>query len=105
MDDPEHLTELVRAFNKLAASYKLSLSFSVHPRTRKRLQAGRHKLHKLIRTMPPLGFFDYVALQKAAFCTLSDSGTIAEEASILGFPAVTCARRTNGPKAWTKGLS
>ena len=103
VDAPEHLASLVEALNQLATRYRFPLVFSVHPRTRKRLQTGRHKLHKLICTMPPLGFLDYVALEKSAFCTLSDSGTIAEEASLLGFPAITVREAHERPEAMDEG--
>lgn len=103
VDDPVHLKSLVAALNALAAHYRFPLIFSVHPRTRKRLEAGGHKLNRLIRTMPPLGFFDYVALQKNAGCTLSDSGTIAEESSILGFPAVTVREAHERPEGMDEG--
>ena len=103
VDDPVHLKSLVAALNALAAHYRFPLIFSVHPRTRKRLEAGGHKLNRLIRTMPPLGFFDYVALQKNACCTLSDSGTIAEESSILGFPAVTVREAHERPEGMDEG--
>ena len=103
VDNPVHLASLVDALNALAKKYRLPLIFSVHPRTRKRLEAGRHKLHKLIQSMPPLGFLDYVALQKDAFCTLSDSGTIAEESSILGFPAITVRQAHERPEGMDEG--
>lgn len=104
VDAPEHLASLVTALNALATRYRLPLIFSVHPRTRKRLQSGRHKLHKLVRTMPPLGFLDYNALQKNAFCTLSDSGTIAEEASLLAFPAITVREAHERPEGMDEGV-
>lgn len=103
VDAPENLASLVEALNLLATRYRFPLVFSVHPRTQKRLQAGRHKLHKLIRALPPLGFLEYVALQTSAFCTLSDSGTIAEEASLLGFPAVTVREAHERPEAMDEG--
>ena len=103
MHNPFHLRSLVAALNALAVKYRHPLIFSVHPRTRKRLEAGRHKLHKLVRPMPPLGFFDYVALQKDAFCTVSDSGTITEESSILGFPAVTVREAHERPEGMDEG--
>ena len=103
VDDAAHLRSLVEALDALARKYRLPLVFSVHPRTRKRLDAGRHRLHKLVRAMPPLGFFDYVALQQHAFCTLSDSGTIAEESSILGFPAVTVREAHERPEGMDEG--
>lgn len=104
VDTPEHLASLVTALNALATRYRVPLVFSMHPRTRKRLQSGRHKLHKLVRTMPPLGFLDYNALQKSAFCTLSDSGTIAEEASLLAFPAITVREAHERPEGMDEGV-
>jgi UDP-N-acetylglucosamine 2-epimerase (non-hydrolysing) len=104
VDDPGHLTDLVAALNALARKYRFPLIFSVHPRTRLRLRSGRHRLHQLVRTMPPLGFFDYVALQKDAFCTLSDSGTIAEESSLLGFPAITVREAHERPEGMDEGV-
>ena len=103
MDDPARLGSLVEALNALAERYGHPLVFSVHPRTRKRLEAGGHRLHELVQAMPPLGFFDYVALQKDAFCTLSDSGTITEESSILGFPAVTVREAHERPEGMDEG--
>jgi UDP-N-acetylglucosamine 2-epimerase len=103
VDDPVHLASLVRALNALAQRYRYPLVFSVHPRTRKRLEAGRHKLHKLVRPLPPLGYFDYVALQKEAFCTISDSGTITEESSLLGFPALTVREAHERPEGMDEG--
>ncbi len=95
--------KLMDALNSLAEIYQMPLIFSVHPRTRKRLNKGYSKLHSLVRTMPPLGFIDYVALQKDSFCVLSDSGTISEESSILGFPAVTLREAHERPEAMDEG--
>jgi UDP-N-acetylglucosamine 2-epimerase (non-hydrolysing) len=103
VDDPEHLASLVAALNALAKEYRVPLIFSVHPRTRKRLEGGRHRLHKLIRAMPPMGFFDYVALQKDALCAVSDSGTITEESSILSFPAITVRQAHERPEGMDEG--
>ena len=103
VDDPRHLRQLVQALNALARRYGYPLIFSCHPRTRQRLQKGRCKLDRRVRLMPPLGFFDYVALQKSAFCTLSDSGTITEESSILGFPAVTVREAHERPEGMDEG--
>lgn len=103
VDDPVHLACLVKALGLLARKYRYPLVFSVHPRTRKRLKEGGHKLHRLVQAMPPLGFFDYVALQRNAFCTLSDSGTITEEASLLGFPAVTVREAHERPEGMDEG--
>ena len=103
VDNAAHLRELVTALNALAKRYRHPLIFSLHPRTRKRLEAARLKLHALVRTMPPLGFFDYVALQRQAFCTISDSGTITEESSLLGFPAITARQAHERPEGMDEG--
>ncbi|MCX7865600.1 MAG: UDP-N-acetylglucosamine 2-epimerase (non-hydrolyzing) [Limisphaera sp.] len=103
VDDPQHLRQLVRALNALARQYRFPLIFSCHPRTRQRLQQSKLKLQPEVRLMPPLGFFDYVALQKSAYCTLSDSGTITEESSILGFPAVTVREAHERPEGMDEG--
>lgn len=103
VDEPRHLRQLVQGLNALARQYRFPLIFSCHPRTRQRLQKSRLKLHGLVRLMPPLGFFDYVALQKSAYCTLSDSGTITEESSILGFPAVTVREAHERPEGMDEG--
>ncbi len=103
VDEIEHLRQLVRALNTLARQYGFPLIFSCHPRTRQRLRKSRLKLRPQVRLMPPLGFFDYVALQKSAYCTLSDSGTITEESSILGFPAVTVREAHERPEGMDEG--
>jgi len=103
VDDAAHLASLVGALDALAATYGFPLVFSVHPRTRKRLEADGHRLHPLIQPMPPMGFFDYVALQKDAFCSVSDSGTITEESSILGFRAINVRQAHERPEGMDEG--
>lgn len=100
VDDVARLQGLLDALEAVAKTYKYPLVFSVHPRTRKRL---RRRPHSLIRTMAPMGFFDYVALQKSACCTLSDSGTLAEESSLLGFPAVMLRESHERPEGVDAG--
>lgn len=104
VDNPAHLQSLVAGLNTLARRYHFPLIFSMHPRTRKRIESGRHKLHKLVRAMPPLGFLDYISLQKHAFCTISDSGTITEESAILGFPAITVREAHERPEGMDEGV-
>jgi UDP-N-acetyl-L-fucosamine synthase len=90
VDDPARLGALLGALDAVAARYAVPVIVSTHPRTRKRMEAlGRAQLDERVRFLTPLGFHDYNHLQWRARCTISDSGTIAEEASILGFPAVT----------------
>lgn len=88
VDDPFQLQELVTTLNNLAKIEKKRVIFSVHPRTRKRLEAGDFSLDPLIQTLRPLGFHDYNALQKDAYAVLSDSGSIDEESTLLNFYAL-----------------
>lgn len=103
VDIPEHLESIVSALNAVVGAHDLPLVLSTHPRTRRRLESTGTPFDERIRTLPPLGFFDYVALQKQAFCTLSDSGTITEEASILGFPAVNIREAQERPEGMDEG--
>lgn len=90
VDNSSRLTALVDTLNALAEKHDMPVIVSTHPRTRKRLDAlDTRKLDPRVRWMTPFGFHDYNKLQMDAFCAISDSGTIAEESSILGFPAVT----------------
>ncbi len=90
VDDPSKLTEFLGYIDDLAAKYKLPIIFSVHPRTAKRIQdGGEIQLNPLVRMLKPLGLFDYIALQKNSLMVISDSGTITEECSLLGFRALT----------------
>jgi len=90
VDSAARLLQLVRALNRIAQQYDMPVIVSTHPRTRKRLDALTDvTLDKRVQWMKPFGFHDYNKLQMRAFCAISDSGTIAEESSMLGFPAIT----------------
>lgn len=90
VDSRERLSSLLRALAALARIHERPVIVSTHPRTRKRLDAlGMTGLGGDIRFLEPQGFFDYNRLQTQAFCVVSDSGSITEEAAILDFPAVT----------------
>jgi UDP-N-acetylglucosamine 2-epimerase (non-hydrolysing) len=90
---------LVDTLNTVADKYQLPLIVSTHPRTRKMIEARGIKFNSLIKTMKPLGFNDYVKLQKHAKAVLSDSGTISEESSILGFKALNIRQAHERPEA------
>jgi len=94
---------LVNSLNKVADKYKMPIIFSTHPRTAKKIKEQGIKFNKLIRNIDPLGFFDYIKLQTNAYCVLSDSGTISEEASILNFPAVSIRMSCERPEALDGG--
>lgn len=89
VDNKPRLTALVETLNALAEAHDMPVIISTHPRTRKRLEAFGLGFDARVRDMKPFGFHDYNKLQMNAYCAISDSGTIAEEASILGFPAIT----------------
>lgn len=88
INSDKNFFDLVDTLNTIAETYKLPIVVSVHPRTRKRIQEESIKFNSLILLMKPLGFTDYIKLQKEAKTVLSDSGTISEESSILNFPAL-----------------
>lgn len=94
-----NFASLIDSLNTIAGQYRLPVIFSTHPRTRKRLEAKGLVLHPLIETHKPLGYNDYIKLQLHAKAVLSDSGTISEEASILGFPALNIRQAHERPEA------
>jgi UDP-N-acetyl-L-fucosamine synthase len=104
VDSGDNLRDVVSALQGLHDTFGYPVVVSTHPRTRDRLE----KLHLVdasdgIRFLKPFGFFDYNHLQMNAYCAISDSGTISEESSILGFPAVTLRRSIERPEALDTG--
>jgi UDP-N-acetylglucosamine 2-epimerase len=90
VDNGPRLRSLLDTLNALAEKYDMPIIVSTHPRTRNRLEKlDGTTIDARVQYMKPFGFHDYNALQKHCFCAISDSGTIAEESSMLGFPAIT----------------
>lgn len=104
IDNDENFHDLIETLNAISERFKVPIIFSTHPRTRKKLEnSGNIHLDSKIRFIKPLGFLDYVKLQKDAFCVVSDSGTITEESSILDFPAVTIRQAHERPEGMDEG--
>ena len=99
IDNEENFLHLMNSLNKVAETYNLPIIFSTHPRTLKRINDFNIDFNPLIKLVKPLGFFDYVFLQKNALCVLSDSGTISEESAMMDFPAVSIRTSTERPEA------
>lgn len=103
IDNELNFFELMNAVNAMAENYNFPVIFSTHPRSKKYIEQRQFKFHPNVRTLQPFGFADYNHLQQNAFCVVSDSGTIAEEASYFKFPAVSVRTSTERPEALDKG--
>ncbi len=103
IDSETNIDNLFDTLNYLADKFKKPIIFSTHPRTRKAIEEKKVSLNSLIQLHKPFGFFDYLTLQKNAFCVLSDSGTITEESSIMSFPAVNIREAHERPEGMDEG--
>lgn len=103
VDQKSTFFPLMNAVNSVAETFEMPVIFSVHPRSAKKIKDYGFTFNPLVHCMEPLGFLDYCKLQKNAFCVLSDSGTLSEESSILGFSGVLLRTSTERPEALDKG--
>lgn len=105
VDNPERLESVLEALGAVGRTYGLPVLVSTHPRTRQRLESQPEDLKSGLVFHKPFGFHDYVHLQQHARLVLSDSGTISEESSILGFPAISVRDAIERPEAIDTGVT
>jgi len=103
VDQQRKLERFVALINSLAAEHTLPIVISTHPRTRKRLNEIGAQIRPEVQLRDPMGLFDFVQLEMCARATLSDSGTITEESSILGFPALNIREMHERPEGMEEG--
>ena len=103
VENPKSLKKLIDSLEKIIDVYGHRIIFSTHPRTRKSIKKNKFKINSKISLLNPLSFTDYVNLQLNSLVTLSDSGTISEESSILGFKALNIRESHERPEAMEEG--
>ncbi|MBA3678624.1 UDP-N-acetylglucosamine 2-epimerase (non-hydrolyzing) [Candidatus Saccharibacteria bacterium] len=98
VDNTNNLSEIVKSLNKIATLYNIPVILSAHPRMLDRMEKNKFVLDDRVIVHKPFGFFDYMKLQMNSKCVISDSGTISEESSIMGFPAITLRNTIERPE-------
>jgi len=104
VDSESNFTDLLESIDEMGNVYQMPIIVSMHPRTRKKLEAMNYaSTNPLVRFSKPYGFHEYNKLQMEAFCVISDSGTIAEEGSLLNIPAITIRQAHERPEGMDEG--
>lgn len=103
IDLEDNFISLMEAINHIAEKYQIPVIYSTHPRSKKFIEHRGFIFHPLVRSMKPFGFVDYNKLQMNAYCVLSDSGTLSEESTMLGFPGILIRTSTERPEVLDKG--
>lgn len=103
IDQEDNFMSLMTAVNGIAEGYQMPVIYSMHPRSKKFIEARGFVFHPLVQSMQPFGFLDYNQLQQKSFCVLSDSGTLSEESAILDFAGVLIRTSTERPEVLDKG--
>ncbi len=103
IDNEDNFMSLMNSINAIAEKYELPVIYSTHPRSQKFIDQRGFEFHPLVQNLKPFGFMDYNKLQKNAYCVLSDSGTLSEESTMLGFAGVLIRTSTERPEVLDKG--
>lgn len=104
VDSEENFQDLMESLDAISTEFDKKVIISTHPRTRKKLEEiGFVSQNPKLVFSKPFGFHDYIQLQKNAFCVISDSGTITEEASIMNLPAITIRQAHERPEGMDEG--
>lgn len=104
IDIEANFMSLMNSVNAMAEKYDMPVLYSCHPRSKKYIEQRKFVFDKRVIRHQPLGFFDYNKLQQNAFCVVSDSGTVPEEAAYFKFPAVSVRTSTERPEAMDNGV-
>ena len=103
LDIKENFQSLISALNEISNNENIKIIWPIHPRSKIKIKKNNIKLNPLIKTIKPLGFFDFIKLEKNSFCVMTDSGTVQEECSIMSIPYLVLRSTTERPEALEKG--